>query len=122
MWPYAASALTSLRSRLPRMPSYYQHAVAIADALSDLPGVEVIPKPPQSPLMHLQLSVSAAGLERRAFEIARRDKTSTFTRPFSTVSPTLQRIEFTVGDATMDFTPAEVRELIRALASAPASP
>jgi threonine aldolase len=120
MWPYAASALTSLRSRLPRMPSYYQHAVAIADALSDLPGVEVIPNPPQSPLMHVQLSVSAAGLESRAFDIARRDKIWTFPRPFSTVSPTLQRIEFTVGDATMDFTPAEVRELIKALASAPA--
>jgi threonine aldolase len=120
MWPYAASALTSLRSRLPRMPSYYQHAVAIADALSDLPGVEVIPNPPQSPLMHVQLSVSAAGLESQAFDIARRDKIWTFPRPFSTVSPTLQRIEFTVGDATMDFTPAEVRELIKALASAPA--
>jgi len=120
MWPYAASALTSLRSRLPRMPSYYQHAVAIADALSDLPGVEVIPNPPQSPMMHVQLSVSAAGLESRAFDIARRDKIWTFARPFSTVSPMVQRIEFTVGDATMDFTPAEVRELIKALASAPA--
>jgi len=118
MWPYAASALTSLRSRLPRMPSYYQHAIAIAGALSDLPGVEVIPRPPQSPLMHVQLSVSTAGLESRAFEIARRDKIWTFPRPFSTVSPTLQRIEFTVGDATLDFTPAEVRELIGALIDA----
>ena len=120
MWPYAASALTSLRSRLPRMPSYYQHAVAIANALSDLPGVEVIPNPPQAPLMHLQLSVSAAGLESRAFDIARREKIWTFARPFSTVSPRLQRIEFTVGDATMDFTPAEIRALIKALVSAPA--
>ena len=100
------------------MPSYYQHAIAIADALSDLPGVEVIPKPPQSPLMHVQLSVSAAGLESRAFDIARRDKIWTFPRPFSTVSPTLQRIEFTVGDATLDFTPAEVRDLIGALIDA----
>src|ERR1700682_4539914 len=122
MWPYAASALTSLRSRLPRMPSYYQHAIAIAGALSDLPGVEVIHKQPHSPLMHGHLSVSAAGLESRAFDIARRDKIWTFPRPFSTVSPTLPRIEFTLRDGNMDFTPAEVRELIRPLASAPASP
>jgi hypothetical protein len=32
----------------------------------------------------------------------------------------LQRIELTVGDAAMDFTPAEVRELIKALAAAAA--
>lgn len=115
MWPYAASALTSLRSRLPLMPKYYEHALAIADAIADLPGVEVLPNPPQSPMMHLQLSVTSADLESRAVEIARRDKIWTFARPFSTVSPTLQRIEFTVGDATMDFTPTEVKDLIAAL-------
>jgi threonine aldolase len=118
MWPYAASALTSLRTRLPRMPAYYKHALAIADALANLPGVEVLPNPPQSPMMHLQLSVTAAELQSRAFDIARRDKIWTFPRPFSTVSPRLQRIEFTVGDATLDFTPIQVRDLIAALTSA----
>jgi len=122
MWPYAASALTSLRTRLPRMPTYYNHALAIADALGKLPGVEVIPNPPQSPMMHLQLSVTTADLESRAFDIARREKIWTFPRPFSTVSPTVQRIEFTVGDATLDFTPTEIRDLIAALANAPARP
>jgi threonine aldolase len=120
MWPYAASALTNLRSRLPRMPTYYEHALAIADALAGLPGVEVIPNPPQSPMMHLQLAVTGADLESRALEVARRDKIWTFPRPFSTVSPGLQRIEFTIGDATMDFTAMEVRDLIAALTSAPA--
>ena len=122
MWPYAASALTSLRTRLPRMPTYYQHALAIAAALSNLPGVEVIPNPPQSPMMHLQLSVTTDDLQRRAFDIARREKIWTFPRPFSTVSPAVQRIEFTVGDATLDFTPTEVRDLIAALTNAPARP
>jgi threonine aldolase len=117
MWPYAASALTSLRTRLPRMPTYYRHALAIADALGNLPGVEVLPNPPQSPMMHLQLSVTAADLQHRAFDIARREKIWTFPRPFATVSPAVQRIEFTVGDATLDFTPAEVRDLVGALIS-----
>ena len=117
MWPYAASALTSLRARLPRMPTYYRHALAIADALGDLSGVEVLPDPPQSPMMHLQLSVTAAELQSRAFDIARRDRIWTFPRPFASVSPMVQRIEFTVGDATLDFTPTEVRDLIAALGS-----
>ncbi len=119
MWPYAASALTALRSRLPLMPTYYKHALAIAEALGDLPGVEVIPAPPQAPMMHLQLSVTAAVLQSRALDIARRDKIWTFPRPFATVSPMLQRIEFSVGDATMDFTPTEIRDLIGALTSGP---
>ena len=122
MWPYAASALTSLRARLPRMPTYYRHALAIAELLDDIPGVEVLPNPPQSTMMHLQLPVTAAELESRAFDIARRDRIWTFPRPFATVSPMVQRIEFSVGDATLEFTPSEVRDLIEALASPRARP
>lgn len=122
MWPYAASALAALRVRLPLMSEYYQHALAIAEALGDLPGVDVLPDPPQAPMMHLQLSITAAALENRAVEIATEDKIWTFPRPFATVSPTLQRIEFSVGDATMDFTPSEVRHLIEALACTPSHP
>jgi hypothetical protein len=101
------------------MPKYYEHALAIAEALGDLPGVEVIPAPPQAPMMHLQLLATAAALQRRALDIATRDKIWTFPRPFATVSPMLQRIEFSVGDATMDFTPTEIRDLIGALTSGP---
>ena len=71
-------------------------------------------------MMHLQLSVTASDLQSRALDIAMRDKIWTFPRPFATVSPILQRIEFSVGDATMDFTPAEVRDLIGGLTSIPA--
>jgi hypothetical protein len=99
------------------MPTYYQHALAIAEVIDDIPGVEVLPNPPQSTMMHLQLSVTAAELQSRAFDIARRDRIWTFPRPFATVSPTVQRIEFSVGDATLAFTPSEVRDLIEALAS-----
>lgn len=120
MWPYAASALTGLRIRLPRMPEYHQHALAIATALDGLPGVEVMPNPPQAPMMHLLLPLTTAALEQRAVEIAKRDRIWTFARPFSPISPTLLRVEFSIGDATMEFTPAEVRDLVARLASAPA--
>ncbi|MDP9072607.1 MAG: beta-eliminating lyase-related protein [Actinomycetota bacterium] len=116
LWPYAGSALGVLRSRLPRMPAYHAQALAIASAVGDLPGVDVLPDPPQAPMMHLQLSVTVAELEGRALAIAQRDKIWTFPRPFSTVSPRLQRIEVSVGEATMGFTPAEVRDLIREIA------
>jgi len=121
MWPYAASALTGLRTRLPRMREYHQHALAIAKALGGLTDVDVMPNPPQAPMMHLLLPLSAVALEQRAVEIAKRDRIWTFARPFSPISPTLLRVEFSIGDATMEFTPAEVRDLVERLASAPAA-
>lgn len=116
MWPYAASALTGLRSRLPRMAQYHRHALAIADALTGHPGVEVLPDPPQSPMMHLQLMVTIEELQRRVVQIALRDRIWTFPRPFSTLSPALLRVEFSIGDATMGFSPTEVRSLVDRLA------
>jgi len=115
--PYAASAQTVLHARLPRMPKYYRHAVAIGKALRDLPGVEVLPNPVQTPMMHLRLSVGLDQLRTRAFEIAKADKIWTFSRPFVSEGPSLQRIEFPVGDATLEFHPREVRALVERLVS-----
>lgn len=117
MWPYAASALSVLETRLPRMGKYYRHAVAISKALADLPSVEVLPLPVQSSMMHLRLSITPEELRERAIDMARRKKIWTFARPFVAEGGSLQRIEFTVGDGTLDFTPDEVRDLIEQLAS-----
>ncbi len=38
MWPYAAAALTALRRRLPLMPKYQKHAVAVGKALEKVRG------------------------------------------------------------------------------------
>ena len=115
LWPYAASAMTGLERHLPMMPKYYRHAVAIGKALQDLPGVEVLPYPVQSPMMHLRLNVSVKELRERALAIAREEKIWTFARPFVSEGASLQRIEFTVGDTTLAFKPAEVCALVERL-------
>ena len=58
LWPNAASALSCLAERLPKFRAYMDHARAIAAALSAVPGVTVIPDPPQVPMMHLLLRTS----------------------------------------------------------------
>src|SRR5207248_10685804 len=55
MWPNAGSALHVLRLRLPRIADYRRHALAIANGLRDLPGVEVVPDPPHTTMFHLVL-------------------------------------------------------------------
>jgi threonine aldolase len=118
MWPYAASALAALRLRLPRMPRYYRHCVAIADAVRDLPGVEVLPFPVQSTLMHVRFSVDLETLREQVAEIARSEKVMTFGRPWASVGPRLQEFEFQVGDATLELSAEEIRDLFARLTGA----
>jgi threonine aldolase len=117
MWPYAASARTVLATRLPRMPAYFRHAKAIGRALRGVLGVEVLPDPPQCPMLHVRLAVTLDGLIANAKRIARNDKVWTFARPFATEGPALQRCELSVGDATMELSAEEVAGLIGRLVS-----
>ena len=72
LWPYAAAGLAGLRLRLPRMAAYVEHAKAIAAVLAGIEGVQVVPDPPQTPMMHLHLDTTAAqviaGIRRLATE------------------------------------------------------
>ena len=117
MWPYAASALTVLAARLPRMPAYFRHAKAIGRALRGIDRVEVLPDPPQSPMLHARLAVTLDGLVANAKAIARSDKVWTFARPFASEGPALQRCELSVGDATMELDADEIAGLFERLVS-----
>jgi threonine aldolase len=117
MWPYAASALSVLETRLPKMPAYFRHARAIARALRGLAGVEVLPDPPDSAMLHVRLAVTTSELRSRAMRIAKTDKVWTFARPFNSDGPRLQRCELSVGDATMELTPEEIRGIFERLAA-----
>lgn len=115
LWPYAASAKAALHLRLGRMPEYYRHALAIAASLQGLEGVQVLPFRPQAPMMHLLLSMTAAELEGATSELAESDAIWTWPRPFQSALPPqdgLVRVEFVVGDGTLEFSPEEVREIV----------
>jgi threonine aldolase len=116
MWPYAAAARTALRLRLPRMPAYYRHAQAIAAAVREIPGVEVLPDPIQSPMMHLRFSVTLEDMRERVVRIAKTDKVWTFARPWASLGPRLQEYELSVGDATLELSPEEIRDVFVQLA------
>ncbi|MDQ1392677.1 MAG: hypothetical protein QOF30_1654 [Acidimicrobiaceae bacterium] len=118
LWPYAASALTCLHRRLPRMPEYFGHAQAIAAALAEVPGIEVVPDPPPTPMMHLLVRASAGAFGDAVVRLARQQGVWTFSRWFTSDSPRTQRVELAVGDATLAFRPDEVRDLLAALVGA----
>jgi len=117
LWPNAASALTCLPRRLPLMPGYLNHARAIAAALDGVPGVRMIPDPPQVPMMHLLLSTSREAFAAASRRLAADQGIWTWPQAVPTADPAMQRVELTVGDATCEFQPAEVRDIVAALAA-----
>jgi threonine aldolase len=115
LWPSAASALSCLAVRLPKFSAYFEHARAIAAALSDVPGVTVIPDPPQVPMMHLLLRATKDDYAAAAQRLAK-DR-GIWTRPdcMPTADPGVQRLELSVGDGTLEFEPAELAQIFAAL-------
>jgi threonine aldolase len=115
LWPGAASALGCLRRRLPLMPAYLQRAGEIADAVRDLPGVTVVPDPPQTPMLHLLLRTSPDAFAAVVRTLAA-DGLWTWEKAQPTGDPGTVRVELSVGDATMALPVAEVRSAVAALA------
>jgi hypothetical protein len=118
LWPNAASALTCLALRLPRMAGYLEHAREIAAALAEVPGIRVIPDPPQTPMMHLLLTVTADRFAAVARELAAEQGIWTWPNAMTTADPAVQRIELSVGDATRTMTPAVVAAALAAFTAA----
>jgi threonine aldolase len=117
LWPNAASALSQLRVRLPKFPGYLEHARAIASELRNVPGVMVIPDPPQTSMMHFQLATTREQFVDAVRRLAAEQGIWTWADPMTTADPAVQRVELSVGDATCEFTPAEAAAVIGSLAS-----
>jgi threonine aldolase len=114
LWPGAASALTCLRRRLPHMPEYLVRARAVADAVRDLPGVQVVPDPPQTPMLHLLLRTTPEAFAVAARALAQ-EGLWTWEKPMTTGDPAVQRVEFSIGDATMALSLDDIRSAVAAL-------
>jgi threonine aldolase len=119
LWPAAASALSCLRRRLPLMPAYLSHAREIAAALGGLPGVRVVPDPPQVPMMHLLLNTTQEAFMAAARRLAVEEGIWVRPKAGTTVDPGLQRVELSVGDATCALKPEQVRDIVAVLAGCP---
>jgi threonine aldolase len=115
LWPNAASALTCLRRRLPLMTAYLAYARAIAAALGDVPGVRVVPDPPQVPMMHLLLDTTQDRFAAAARHLAAEQGIWTWPKAMTTIDPGIQRVELSVGDATCALEPDQVGDIIAAL-------
>jgi threonine aldolase len=117
MWPNAASAMAGLDRRLGHMTELFEHAKQIALALGAHEKVRVLPGVPQAPLMHLFIEATREEFEERFCRLATDEQICTWPRAWpGTELPGFQRVEFTIGQATLGFSPAEATRVIGVMA------
>jgi threonine aldolase len=71
--PFVASAAMRLDGALAKMPAFRSRALALAEPLSRLPGVRLLPAPPQVNMFHLHVSAPPAALAAARDRIAEED-------------------------------------------------
>lgn len=109
--PYVISARHVIEQRLARMGSYYERAVSIAKAIRHLPGLTIQPEVPQSNMMHLLVRADLDKLERAFLETAAEKKIALFRR-VQRIGENYGKLEFSVGESTMDFSADEIAGLL----------
>jgi threonine aldolase len=114
LYPYVLSAQDGLK-RLALMPRYYEKAVEVAAALATLPGVDLLPNPPQIPMLHLYLRGERDRLLAAALDVAVETGIWTFDWLGTTPLPDVQVLELNVGDATLNLTTDEIVGVLMAV-------
>ena len=111
--PLALSAQLGFERNLPKMAAYRTRAREIAERLSRLDGVEIVPEPPHTNTFHVFLRGDRDALEASAHAYARENGTFVFARLAPTVVPSMQKWEFVVGDATLALDVVEIENIVR---------
>jgi threonine aldolase len=110
LWPAAASARNRLPGALAEMPARMEHAHAVAAALEAVPGIRVLPSPPQTPMMHVWLSTTAEAYAANAKRLAETDKLWVSPMAAAGAMPGTVVVELTVGSATLRHQPSFIAE------------
>ena len=72
LFPLVASSLRGFEETLPQMARFASHARELAAALTRVPGLVVVPDPPQTPLFHVHLTGEQEALQERALDVSQR--------------------------------------------------
>ena len=115
LFPFAASAQRGLDELLPQMPRFLEHARALAGVLRQLPGLAVVPDPPQTPLFHLHVRGDVETIRERAFHIAEERRVWLFDTLAPSVVPGVSKVEVSIGEPALEISLEEATELFQML-------
>ncbi|MEO8508572.1 MAG: beta-eliminating lyase-related protein [Betaproteobacteria bacterium] len=113
--PYVASAAMRLDAQLARMPAYRARALALAAALAQVPGVRVLPDPPQVNMFHVRLPATPDALAAARDRIAEDEGAWIAGRFAPSGFPGASQLEISVGDNLLALDDALVTRLFARL-------
>jgi threonine aldolase len=113
IFPLVLSARLNLRRRLERFPAYHERAVAVAQALTRIPGVRVCPDPPQAHMMQVFLPGAPARLLEASLDIAAQEGVGLFYALQASEVPGYALTEVVIGDAAEALSDAEIEAYVR---------
>jgi threonine aldolase len=108
LYPFVLSARAGLHTRLERFAHYHERAKEIAAALRTVPGVRVLPDPPQTHMMHIFLPGEKDRLLAASTAVARDERVALFGWLRDADIPGYCRFELSVGDAADAITDEEI--------------
>ena len=113
LFGFVAGALPGLDRLVARMPEFLAHARALGAALREVPGIELVPDPPQTPLFHLHLRGDRQRLTKRSLQLARERGVWLFAPPAlaGTEVDRISKLEVNVGEPALEISPARAAEL-----------
>lgn len=112
LFPYVLSARKALADRLDRIETYVAHAQAVAAAIAGLPGITLMPQPPQTNMFHMFIRGERAVLERALLEVAAETGVWLFHPLRPCQLPGHWMAEWVVGDAGLRVAPDETADLL----------
>ena len=111
LFPYVLSAQKGIEERLPKMSHYYSKTLEIAEALSTIDGIKILPNPPHINMMHIFLQGEKEKLVQSALHLSEETRIWLFGDLMPSQLPQYYKLEFYVGDATMDIETEEIRNM-----------
>ena len=112
MMPYAVSALRGLRDELPRMAEYHQRALEMAELLA-AKGIRTFPQRPHCNAFRLFLEAPGDVVTERVVHVMEHERLAVTPQwGDSEDVPGWAWTEFTVGPATMEWTPQSAVDVL----------
>jgi threonine aldolase len=115
LFPLVAAAEQGLDTLVPQMPRFLEHARAVAASLREVPGIDVVPDPPQTPLFHVHLRGDREALQDRALDLAEERRVWLFRRLEPSVVPGVHKLELNLGEPALEVSPEEAADLFAAV-------
>ena len=109
LYPYVLSAKKSYEERLPKMSKYRKNII------KTFQGIEISPDPPHTNMMHVFVKAEASKLEKAIYEVVEETGVLIINKVVQSQIPAYQKFELWAGDATLDFSNKEIKDLFKLL-------